>query len=245
MLLTLLLGLLMGLVLGLLGGGGSILTVPILLHAAHLPPREAIATSLLVVATTSAVSAAVHARAGRVRWPVATWFGGAGMMGAAAGGATAHRLPANTLLAAFVVVMVVAAVAMLRKRPATVERPAPSHGQLALIGGSVGLLTGLVGAGGGFVIVPALVLLGGLGMAEAAATSTAIIAVQAAAGFAAQASGVTIAWAFALLFAAVAAAGAVVGATQAHRADPQLLRRGFAVLVLGVAAKMAVDLAKG
>ena len=85
MLLTLLLGLLMGLVLGLLGGGGSILAVPILLHAAQLPTREAIATSLLVVSITSMSSAAVHAKAGRVRWDVAGWFGGAGMAGAGLG----------------------------------------------------------------------------------------------------------------------------------------------------------------
>jgi uncharacterized membrane protein YfcA len=111
------------------------------------------------------------------------------------------------------------------------------------IGGAVGLLTGLVGAGGGFVIVPALVLLGGLGMVEAGATSAAIIAVQALAGFAAQASGVELNWAIALPFAAVAAAGAIAGARLAHHVAPERLRRGFAILVLVVAARMAFDLA--
>jgi uncharacterized membrane protein YfcA len=185
MLLTLLLGLLMGLVLGLLGGGGSILAVPILLHAAHLPTREAIATSLLVVSITSMFSAAVHAKAGRVRWDVAGWFGGAGMAGAGLGGFIAQGLPTKMLLAGFVVVMVVAAISMLRKRPKATQIDRPSRARLMAIGGAVGLLTGLVGAGGGFVIVPALVLLGGLGMVEAGATSAAIIAVQALAGFAA------------------------------------------------------------
>lgn len=243
MLVTLLLGLLMGLVLGLLGGGGSILAVPILLHAAHLPTREAIATSLLVVSITSMFSAAVHAKAGRVRWDVAGWFGGAGMAGAGLGGFIAHGLPTEMLLSGFVVVMVVAALSMLRKRPEATQMERPSRARLMAIGGAVGLLTGLVGAGGGFVIVPALVLLAGLGMAEAGATSAAIIAVQALAGFAAQASGVQLNWAIALPFAAVAAAGAIAGARFAHRVAPERLRRGFAILVLVVAARMAFDLA--
>ena len=243
MTLTLLLALLMGLVLGLLGGGGSILAVPILLHAAHVPAREAIATSLLVVSSTSLFSAAVHARAGRVRWEVAGWFGGAGMAGAGLGGLIAHGLPAETLLMGFVVVMVVAALSMLRKRPEATQMEHPSRARLMAIGSGVGLLTGLVGAGGGFVIVPALVLLANLGMAEAGATSAAIIAVQALAGFAAQASGVQLNWSIALPFAVFAAAGAIAGARFAHRIAPERLRRGFAILVLVVAARMAFDLA--
>jgi len=105
-----------GITLGLLGGGGSILTVPILIYLAGLGAHEAIGTSLLVVAVTSLASLVPHARAGRVRWRTGLLFGGAGMVGAYVGGLLAGQLPGGVLLVGFAVMMAVTAVAMLRRR---------------------------------------------------------------------------------------------------------------------------------
>ena len=152
-----------GVSLGLLGGGGSILAVPLLVYVAGMDAKEAIATSLLVVGTTSAVALIPHARAGRVRWRTGLLFGAAGMVGAYAGGRVAEFIPGTVLLVAFSLMMLATAVAMIRGRRAPAK---PAHtelpvGRVLLDGVVVGLVTGLVGAGGGFLIVPALVLLGG------------------------------------------------------------------------------------
>src|SRR6478735_4657991 len=105
-----------GVALGLLGGGGSILTVPLLAYVAGLDAKQAIATSLLVVAVTSAVGAISHARAGRVQWRTGLMFGAAGMAGAYAGGFLAQFIPGRVLLIGFAIIMIGAAVAMLRGR---------------------------------------------------------------------------------------------------------------------------------
>src|ERR1041384_6291839 len=107
-----------GLSVGLLGGGGSILAVPVLIHIAGLAPKPAITTSLLVVAAASFAATAVHARAGRVRYRIGPTFGGTSMVGAFAGGYLSRLLPDSILIAAFTIVMAVTGVMMLRKRPA-------------------------------------------------------------------------------------------------------------------------------
>ena len=114
--LTIALAVLVGVTLGLLGGGGSILTVPLLAYVAGMDAKEAISTSLLVVGVTSAVGAISHARAGRVQWRTGLLFGGAGMVGAYAGGRLARIIPGTVLLIAFAVIMIATAVAMLRGR---------------------------------------------------------------------------------------------------------------------------------
>ena len=114
--LTIALAVFVGISLGLLGGGGSILTVPLLAYVAGMDAKPAIATSLLVVGVTSAVGAITHARAGRVRWKVAAVFGAAAMAGAYAGGRLARFVPGTLLLIAFAGIMIAAAVAMLRGR---------------------------------------------------------------------------------------------------------------------------------
>ena len=155
--LTLLLSVLIGLSLGLLGGGGSILTVPILTYVAGLEPKEAITTSLVVVGVTSIVSAATHARKGRVKWRTGLVFGAAGMAGAFGGGLLGGHIPGTILMIAFALMMVATSAAMIRGRR---ERPgADAAGELPvakalLAGGAVGLVTGLVGAGGGFLDRP-------------------------------------------------------------------------------------------
>ncbi|PQP53716.1 sulfite exporter TauE/SafE family protein, partial [Mycolicibacterium austroafricanum] len=151
-----------------------ILTVPLLAYVAGMDAKAAIATSLLVVGVTSAIGAISHARAGRVQWRTGLIFGAAGMAGAYAGGLLARYIPGTILLIGFAVMMIATAIAMLRGRKTlhTTETghrlPVPKILAEGLI---VGLVTGLVGAGGGFLVVPALALLGGLPMPIAVGTS--------------------------------------------------------------------------
>jgi hypothetical protein len=182
MALTAALAVLVGVALGLLGGGGSILMVPLLAYVAGMDAKHAIATSLLVVGIASVVGVIAHARAGRVQWRTAVLIGVAAMAGAYAGGQLAHFIPGTVLMIAFAAVMVAAAIAMLRGRKDT--HTTPERGQLprptmiALTGVAVGVLSGLVGAGGGFLLVPALALLAGLEMPTAVGTSLVVIAMQ-------------------------------------------------------------------
>jgi len=245
MILTVALSVLVGVSLGLLGGGGSILTVPILVYAAGLEPKDGIATSLLVVGATSLAAMLVHARGGRVAWRVGALFGVASMAGAYGGGRIAHALPARALLAGFTVVMFVTAVAMMRRRrdAGAAEERAPRGATVArgaAIGLGIGALTGVIGAGGGFVIVPALVLLSGVPMRTAVGTSLLVIAMNSFAGFAGALSHATIHWSLAIAATVASVAGSVAGAGLSGLVKPESLRRGFAWLVLAMALFMAV-----
>lgn len=230
-----------GLSLGLLGGGGSILTVPILLYVLGMPAHEAIATSLFVVGTTSIAASIHHARVGNVRYGVGALFGAASMVGAYGAGRAAKMIPPTVLLLLFGGMMLVTAVAMMRGRKeahggkASAKEHIPLHWVL-LEGLAVGAFTGLVGAGGGFLVVPALVLLGKLPMREAVGTSLMVIAMKSFAGFAGYLSTVPIDWTITLLVSGAAVAGSFGGAALAGRIDQNLLRKGFAwfVVVMGV-----------
>jgi uncharacterized membrane protein YfcA len=230
---TVALAVLMGVVMGTLGGGGSILTVPLLVYVAGLDPRAAIAASLVVVGAASAVALIPHARAGHVRWRAGALFAVTGVLGAYGGGRLAQHLPSELLLAGFAVVMLVAAVGMLRDRPppAACRGPRCAAKTLAL-GASVGLVTGLVGAGGGFMIVPALILVVGLPVATAIGTSLLIITVNSAAGVAGHVHGVTLDWGLTAAVAVAAVAGSLIGGALAQRLDSAMLRKGFGWLVL-------------
>lgn len=234
------LALLIGITLGLLGGGGSILAVPVLVYVLELEPKPAIATSLLVVALTSAVALLPHARAGNVRWRTGFVFGVAGMAGAFGGGQLARFLPGELLLTLFAAMMLVTALAMWRGRSAAAPPAVDAHSTSKIVaeGLAVGLATGLVGAGGGFLVVPALVLLGGLPMASAVGTSLLVIAMKSVAGFLGYASHVAVDYRLALGFSAAAVVGSFLGARLVSVVHPDRLRRGFAIFVLGMAAFM-------
>ena len=243
MTLTLVLSILIGVSLGLLGGGGSILTLPILVYAAGLEPKDAIATSLLVVGVTSFAAMLTHARRGRVAWRVGALFGAASMVGAYAGGRVAHVLPATALLAGFTFMMVVTAFAMMRPRSDTAAaEPTELRGaalaRAAAIGIAIGVLTGVIGAGGGFVIVPALVLLSGLPMRTAVGTSLFVIAMNSFAGFAGSLSHATIHCSLAVAVTVASVIGSLGGAALTGRVRPESLRKGFAWFVLAMAAFM-------
>jgi uncharacterized membrane protein YfcA len=235
---TIALALAIGVSLGLLGGGGSILAVPLLVYVAGLPATEAIAISLLVVGVASGVGLIAHARAGRVRWRSGLLFGAAGMAGAYAGGRLAAAIPATVLLTGFALMMFGTAVMMIRGRRDAPDRPAPperSAAQVAPYGAAVGLVAGLVGAGGGFLVVPALVLLGGLAMPAAVGTSLLVIVLQSLAGFAGHLASTSVHWGLTAAVTSAAVGGALLGAQFVDRIRPDRLRRWFGWLVVAVA----------
>lgn len=236
--LTVVLAVFVGISLGLLGGGGSILTVPLLAYVAGMEAKEAIATSLLVVGVTSAVGAITHARAGRVRWRVAAIFGAAAMAGAYAGGRLAHFVPGSVLLIGFALIMIMAAMAMLRGRKDIGDEsvgPLPIP-KILLQGATVGVISGLVGAGGGFLLVPALALLGGLPMPVAVGTSLVVISMQSFAGFAGHLAGETIDWKLAGMVTAAAVVGSIIGGLLTSYVQPATLRKAFGWFVLAMAS---------
>jgi uncharacterized protein len=239
---TLVLALLIGVTLGLLGGGGSILAVPVLVYVAGQDAKAAIAMSLLVVGVTSAAGAVSHARAGRVRWRTAAIFGGAGMVGAYGGGRLAAYIPGTWLLIAFALMMGATAVAMLRgSSPRQSPHDGPRVVRIVIDGLVVGVVTGLVGAGGGFLIVPALVLLGGLPMATAVGTSLVVIALKSGAGLAGYLASTPIDWALAGGVTLAAVVGSVVAGRFAGRIPEDRLRRAFGWFVAAMAVFVLVQ----
>ena len=237
-------GLLIGVGLGALGGGGSILTVPALVYLLGLSPHRATTASLLVVGVAAVVGAVAHARGGRVRLKTGAMFGALGVAGSYAGSLVSATVPANLLLAGFGLLMLTVAALMLLRRPG---RTQPASGPVvsgarriilvAAAATGVGLVTGFFGVGGGFVVVPALVLVLGFDMATAAGTSLVVIAVNSAAALAARAGhgGLALDWRLIGVFGAAVVAGALAGGGLAGRASPQRLSVAFSVLVVLVA----------
>jgi uncharacterized membrane protein YfcA/uncharacterized membrane protein YedE/YeeE len=228
---------LVGIALGMLGGGGSILTIPILTYAAGLPPKEAMATSLFVVFVTSLSALVPHAFRRLVSFRNGAAFGLSGMLGAYLGGRASAWVPGELLMTGFGLTMLATSLAMLRRPEpqATGARP-PRESSTALLamalrGLAVGSVTGLFGAGGGFLIVPAFVLLCGMPMRRAVATSLLVISMQSFAGFLGHVSHVAINWPLALSVTAAAVFGSFVGGLLAGRVPGRLLRTAFGTIV--------------
>ena len=230
------LAILIGLSLGMLGGGGSILTLPILVYVLGVDPKTAIASSLFVVGTTSLVSLIPHAKAKRVRFQTGFVFAIPAMIFAGiASKLIAPHVNARILLGAFAVLMLVTATNMIRGRKATTEEAAPKPLPYLLgIGALAGFIAGMVGAGGGFIVVPALALVAGLPMSEAVATSLLVIALQSAVAFiGARASLVVpIPWTLVGVIASSAIVGSLIGARLVPYVKPETLRKSFGVFVL-------------
>jgi uncharacterized membrane protein YfcA len=227
---------LIGLTLGLLGGGGSILTVPVLVYVLGFAAKPAIAMSLPVVGVTSLVGAALHWRLGNVRVGTALTFGLVAMVGAFAGARLAVFVSGTAQLALLAVVMLAAAGSMLRGRRGDASGAVPVEPpRLALllpVALGVGALTGLVGIGGGFLVVPALVLLARVPMRQAIGTSLLVIAMNSASGFAGYLGTVEIDWGFLAGFTVIAVLGALAGSALTARVSQAALRRVFAVFLL-------------
>lgn len=234
---------LIGLSLGVLGGGGSTLTVPILVYVVGYPARQAVAMSLAIVGLTSLVGAIGHWRAGNVRIAVAIGFGVVAMAGSYVGARMAAHVSGAAQLVLLSILMIVAAVLMFRhaggRRESRHEAGAPRS--LLLVppaGFGVGVLTGLAGIGGGFMIVPALVLLMNMPMRQAVGTALLVITFNASAGFAGYLGHVVIPWGFLAGFTAVAMIGIIAG-TRIHQRVPQAaLKRMFAVFLILVGGYM-------
>ena len=248
------LGFLIGISLGALGGGGSILAVPVLVFVVGQTPAHATTTSLLVVGTAAVVGAAGHWRHDRVRLGPGVLLGLLGVAGSLAGSALNRRLDGDVLLLAFAGLIVLAAWRIIVGCPSctrvgeTNARRGPSGGgvatrtrpdtarlaRLVAAGTVVGFLTGLFGVGGGFVIVPALTLVLQYSMPEAIGTSLVVIAVNTATAFAARLGG-SVDWGTTLVFTAAAIAGVGTGTRIADHIRPQAMQRSFAVLLVAVA----------
>jgi uncharacterized protein len=225
-----------GLVLGLLGGGGAILAVPVFVYGLGIAPKPAIAMSLSVVAVTSLAGALDHGRAGRVRPRIAFTFGIAAMAGSFVGARAAGLVSGASQLTLFGLVMLGAAAWLGFRRSRTDAGPEltrePATWLLATVACVVGALTGLVGVGGGFLIVPALVLIARLPMKDAVGTSLAVIAMSASAGALGYAGRVDMPWALLAAFTSAALVGLAVGVRLIPRVPAAALQRAFAVLLV-------------
>ncbi|WP_030670249.1 sulfite exporter TauE/SafE family protein [Streptomyces sp. NRRL B-1347] len=238
-------GAVVGLALGALGGGGSVLAVPALIYLLGFTPAAATTASLLIVAVTSASALYAHARAGHVRWRAGALFAGAGIPPAAAAGVAAGRLPQPVLTAAFAAVAALAALRMLRPGRAEARGTgAVRPGRAAGAGAALGALTGLLGVGGGFLVVPALVTVLAFGMRAATGTSLLVIAANSLASLATRGSTTAgLDWSVIAPFTGAAVLGAWDGKRLAARLSGPRLRHAFACVLLAVAAGMLVDVA--
>ncbi len=249
--LGLILAVLIGLLLGLLGGGGSILAVPIFVYVLGLDPKIAIATSLAVVGLTSLVGTYPHYRAGNLDWRTGLLFAAGSILSTfLAARELSGLMSGTTQMILFGIVMFTAALFMFRGRKNlqehhTEERSIRSLILVLTMGIGVGVLTGLVGVGGGFMIVPSLVLLGNVSMKRAVGTSLMVIALNSVAGVIGYFSRPEIQQAvgtrhigkfdlitFLSLFAAVTISGVFLGSSLNKRVNAASLRKGFAVFLI-------------
>jgi uncharacterized membrane protein YfcA len=234
-------GLAIGLLLGVVGAGGSLLAVPVLVYVLGEPVKAATSESLLVVGVAALVGAVGYVRNGRVQVETALAFGAAGAAGSIGGTALNRLVGGRALLLAFAVLMLVAAVAMARRRPAPGSGATRSLVRIAPVGLGTGLLTGFFGVGGGFVIVPALVLLLGLPITRAVGTSLLVIALTSAAALAAHLASGGIDWTIASALTGAAMAGALAGRRLGSTLRPERLGQAFAVLLVAIAVFLVAE----
>lgn len=231
-----------GISLGLLGSGGSILTVPVLVYLLGQDEKVAIAGSLFIVGSIAAAGSMQFLHAGLIQWRSVVVFGIPGMAGTWLGAYLAKWVPGVTQLALFAIVMLLASWLMLRPLNLEQEESEPrSAWKISADGLLVGVITGLVGVGGGFLIVPALVLLGGLGMHQAVATSLVIIALKSFSGFykyldVFDQQGLSLDWQTLLLVTALGIAGSFAGSYFAKLLPQDKLKTGFGyfLIIMGI-----------
>jgi len=243
---SLLLSGVIGLSLGIFGGGGSILAVPVLVLVTRLAPAAAVGTSLAMVGTTSLIASYSHHRRGQVKFNVALLFGLSGIVTAFLGAKLTGLVSGSVIMRAFVALMLVVGVGMLLSKGrmgtadanATRGRSRPIASVLA--GAGVGLVTGFLGVGGGFLVVPALIAFAGLDMREAVGTSLLVIAINSAAGFVGHLGGGQLNFSLITLLTAAAVVGALVGERVARQISTTKLRRGFGLIVIVVGVTVAL-----
>jgi uncharacterized membrane protein YfcA len=224
---------LIGLSLGLTGAGGSIITLPVLVYLADVAPKEAVGLSLFIVGVAALVGALQRIRGGGIHPKAALMFALSGMVGAAGGARLTPLVSGRVLMVIFAMLMLVVAVNMLIGKNDELSPAAECKPLRCLLAGlAVGVLTGFIGVGGGFLLVPALVKFAKLPLRQATGTSLAIIAFNSASGFLGHFGEAPPRWPLAFLFAGIAALGVLAGAALAKRLPVARLRQGFAVMVI-------------
>jgi hypothetical protein len=236
-------GVLIGLLLGILGAGGAIFTAPLLIVLFDVSPLEATTVSLVVVLFAAGSGLLGHRSSRTVQWREGSVFGAVGIVGAVAGSWLAGVLPERVLTAGFSALLVVAAIAMVRQPHGHEERhPRRSLLVVAAAALGVGVVTGFFGVGGGFVIVPALVLVLGFGIRQATATGLLVISINSMAALAVRGPEY-LDLAVAAPMALGAAAGSFAGARIAPRMPRERLRQAFAALMVLAAAYLGLQTA--
>ena len=252
-------GVVVGMLIGALGGGGGVLTIPILVFGLDVAPHVAASSSLVIVGVTSALALVGAARRRVVHWGTGLVFGVIGTVGTFFGTALARRIDGAHLLLAFAALLVVIAIVMWRRaalapdshqtsvaprdRPVMGSLLGPEAATIMAAATAVGLLTGFFGVGGGFAVVPALVLALKLPMSEAVGTSLLVLTLNTCSALAARAiteHGLPIDVGIVVPFTCAAIGGSYLGAALARRAPSDVLQRAFAVLLVGVALLTAV-----
>jgi len=230
-----------GVSLGFLGAGGTAIALPVLVYLAGMEPHSAVTFSLMLVGGVSLYGALLHGRKGFVRLPAALAFAPLGILGAAFGSSWSSMLSGRALLLMFSALLAVIATVMLldNKSEAHLAGPRRWH-WMAVAGFGIGALTGLLGIGGGFVIVPALVYFAGLSMRCAVATSLLVIAINSGAAVIRHAAQTPPDLRLALPLLACAAIGMTLGVWLSHRTEPGHLKKYFALFLLALAAFMAI-----
>lgn len=247
MILIILLGVFIGAVMGLLGGGGSVLGIPLLRYGFALKPDMAIGVSLLVVGVGSVIGTGAQMRRGAVAWGVASTFGLAGAAGAFGGAALARFMPGELQLVLFSLLVLGSAVVILRpgkdeggtpgatpdETAATPRTGGPPRIEVMIVSGiALGLVTGLLGLGGGFLLVPLFVLVAGLPMHRAVATTMPVVAANSLSGAAGYLSRLNLDWEFVIPFLIATCLATLVGANLSHRVPARVLRIAYAVLLV-------------
>lgn len=227
-----------GFLLGLLGGGGSIIAVPLLLYAVGVPSvHQAIGTSALAVSVSALANLVNYARSGQVKWPCAIVFAGAGVAGAWLGSTAGKLVNGHALMGLFALVMLVVAASMVRRRekgePHDVRLTPPMAGRLMAIGFGTGALSGFFGIGGGFLIVPGIMLGSGMAMINAIGSSLFSVASFGATTAVNYALSGYVDWVLAAKFIGGGIAGGLLGVLIAKKLSPlpSALPRVFAAVV--------------
>ncbi|MCB9707226.1 MAG: sulfite exporter TauE/SafE family protein [Myxococcales bacterium] len=240
--LVLLLSAALGFSLGAFGGGGTLLAVPMLMYVAGMDAKNAIGTSLLIVGLTSLVAAGMYWRAGRVELRAVLMLGLSGALGAVLGAQVTSWVSDFVLTVLFATLMLLVSLRMLFSRDSKrTEKHAQARRRpmvLLSVGTAIGFLTGFLGVGGGFLLVPALAILVNLPMKQAVGTSLAIVTLNSTLGFFGHMAELSVNLWSAASLALPAAVGALVGQRLAHRWSEQRIRTGFAVLSMLVAIGM-------
>lgn len=242
-LLELVLGFGIGLSLGLLGGGGSLLTVPALVYLAGQTPQAAVTTSLVIVGANSMVGAMFHGSHGRLNWKVALVFGSTGMLVAYLAANVSKHIPPELLLVIFALLMLAIGSMLLLRRvhEENGEQRTRPFWLVAVSGAAVGLLTGVLGVGGGFLVVPALVMLVGLPVQTAIGTSLVIIAMNSIAGFLGHVGSGPMDWMVTLVFTSAGLLGTFSGMKLSRRLSSSKLQKAFAAFVIALAIFLLID----